>query len=118
MSGNICEFSTNWNNKLECKNFTTIRLSHRLVHHSTILVRYQNKYKVCKKIDQKTLKISQFNDWICRLDTGYDVNTTIEILEKMYKFDHTKEDKLFYWFLLESVSGWISIDDVKDFLDI
>lgn len=87
-------FSTNWNKKLDCSAFTTIRL------------RNDNKYKakehyelnLNKKfigtgfcIDIKHFWLKDINDFIAYLDTGYDKEEFKEILKKMYpKVDFTK----------------------------
>jgi hypothetical protein len=81
-------FSTNWNGKLWADCFTTIRLYN------------PNKYKTGAKfeiwlkkdfmhkaivLDVKKLKMSQLNEWICALDTGYNLAETQNVLKTMYK---------------------------------
>ncbi len=88
MTTNTIRFSYNWNNKLENKAFTTIRLHN------------PKKYTVGKKFDielnekpkgvailqdKRTLGIHQLNDFICYLDTGYNLQQTINMLQRMYK---------------------------------
>jgi hypothetical protein len=83
----ILSFSTNWNNKLECECFTTLRL------------RNDGKYKVgaehaielkgkpygrAKVASVKHLKLHEINEWVARLDTGYSATECREILTKMY----------------------------------
>ena len=81
------EFSTNWNNKLECKCFTTIRLYNPTKHFqgNKFNVFLQKKYRSKVEIIAISLiKLHQLSDYICFLDTGYSKEETKEILLKMY----------------------------------
>lgn len=100
-------FSYNWNNKLACKAFTTIRLhNHKKyqpgrVYHiwlktPTGIVDYG--YAECKKV--VTRRKSKLGDWVCLLDTGYPHRETERILTKMYKNKVSEEDPLFDVILL------------------
>jgi CRISPR/Cas system CSM-associated protein Csm2 small subunit len=83
----VIDFSYNWNNKLNCKAFTTFRL-------------HSNKYGVGRIYEvqlksetlgtatlqnKKTIKLNQINDYISYLDTGYNVDEMKNIVRKMYK---------------------------------
>ncbi len=86
---NNIHFSHNWNRKLNCPVHTTIRL------------RNEQKYKAGKRcrelgpdnqdlgvveiIDIKYIRIDQLNEFIARIDTGYSVDETKDILYRMYK---------------------------------
>lgn len=81
-------FSYNWNNKLQNKAFTTIRL------HNPNKYEVGNVYEIeindiqkglATLQDLRVLKISQLNDFICYLDTGYSREQTIRMLQRMYK---------------------------------
>lgn len=81
------EFSTNWNNKLDCKCFTTIRLFNTAKHFkgNQFEVFLQKKYKTkVEVLSVGLIKINSLTDFLCYLDTGYSRLETIEILEKMY----------------------------------
>ena len=82
------EFSYNWNKKLDCSSYTTLRLANA------------GKYRVGRKfgvylngkrihdaevIDVKTLTLDKISEWIARLDTGYARAECIELIQKMYK---------------------------------
>lgn len=82
------EYSYNWNNKLSCKAHTSIRL------------RNDNKYVVGQVYQEtlkgkhlqdatlvaiKHLKLSQVNEFIARLDTGYSVDECKKLITTMYK---------------------------------
>jgi hypothetical protein len=81
------EFSTNWNNKLDCKCFTTIRIYNTKKHFkgNQFEVFLQKKYKAkVEVLSIGVIKINSLTDYICYLDTGYSSAETIEILKKMY----------------------------------
>ena len=84
---NKLEFSTNWNNKLDCKCFTTIRIYNPAKHfkENSFEVFLKNKYvgKV-SVLSVGIIKINDLTDYICYLDTGYSRSETIAILQKMY----------------------------------
>ena len=91
-------FSYNWNNKLDCKAFTTLRLSNRNKYKigETYAVNLKSKFiKNAQIIDIKTIWLHQINDYITYLDTGYNKEECINIIKKMYKsvdFTKTKMD--------------------------
>lgn len=81
------KFSYNWNNKLHCTYFTTLRLRNDR--------KYQKgrDYRITLKgatIGEATiqeirhLKLHQLNDYITGIDMGYDSSTGVEIIKKMY----------------------------------
>lgn len=82
-----CAFSTNWNNKLSCEYFTTLRLySKKFIVGNIYDIELQKKhlkFAECKAI--KTLNIEQINDYIAGLDTGYDAEETKKLIKTMYK---------------------------------
>ena len=84
---NKLEFSTNWNNKLDCKCFTTIRIYNARKHFKgnvfDVFLKNQHKSKV-EILSVGNIKINDLTDYICYLDTGYSRAETIEILHKMY----------------------------------
>lgn len=98
------KFSTNWNNKLNCTAFTTLRPANPGKY------AVGDKYEIeCpKKIASFTaeimaitiVKLDTLNPFISYLDTGYSVDEVKEILHKMYK---GKVEK-FYLILLKKVN--------------
>ena len=81
------KFSYNWNNKLRNKAFTTIRL------HNPNRYRKGEQYEIKLKTeplgvailhDVRCLTLSQLNDFICYLDTGYNLPETMQIFKRMY----------------------------------
>jgi len=82
------EFTTNWNNKLNCQCFTTIRL------HNPIKYCIGNRFNVLLKGQHKgyarliavtPIYLNQINEYIARLDTGYSADECRKIIQTMYK---------------------------------
>lgn len=91
-------FSYNWNNKLDCKCFTTIRLSDKYQigdEYKIVLKKGVNDVE-CKGlaviIDIKYFYLDQLNNFISHLDTGYSVQECKKIIVRMYAdADWTKQ---------------------------
>jgi hypothetical protein len=84
----LFNFSTKWNNKLECNFFTTLRRSkHEVGETGLITLKNQPLFigEIIKRveIDLKTAK-GEFLDYIGYLDTGYNWSETVKIIDKMY----------------------------------
>lgn len=88
MENPTIEFSHNWNNKLNCTAFTSLRLynpvKYALGVEYTVLLRGVVKGKA-KLIGAKSFYIDKINDYIARLDTGYDTDECKKLLRDMYK---------------------------------
>lgn len=87
------KFSQNWNNKLDCNYFTTIRLLSKKYQVGETYEIVENEKVKCKAIaiDVRSLKVDSLNDFICYLDTGYNKEETIAMFQKMYaKVDLSK----------------------------
>lgn len=84
-------FSTNWNRKLDCEVFSTIRRWNPDVHYlgrevdiydnSTTPARYKGrgKYAIVSEF-----KLSQLKESAAMLDTGYSLPETLNIIRTMY----------------------------------
>ena len=84
MENKTIRFSYNWNNKLDNKAFTTIRLHNpnKYIVGNEYNVEINGKQKgVAFLQDKRTLGINQLNDFICYLDTGYNKQQTIGMLQ-------------------------------------
>lgn len=82
------EFTHNWNNKLQCKSFTTIRLwNERKYVEGKELPVYLHGFDrgFARIISVKKIKIEQINEHIARLDTGYSARECKELIRTMYK---------------------------------
>jgi hypothetical protein len=79
-------FSSNWNNKLSARFYTTIRLhSYKYQVDKKLLVHFKKKYLHTATIRAITLTtLDKLNSYIIGLDMGYSVNDGKLILLKMY----------------------------------
>lgn len=79
-------FSHNWNNKLGCAAFTTIRPAGKKYSIGTVYEAWFKDQFVARVqiVDIKEFRLGQLNEFIARLDTGYDAGTCKGIMQKMY----------------------------------
>lgn len=90
-------FSYNWNDKLTGRYYTTLRKHQpgRFKPGKTFLTYFKRKpLHVSEVIEVKTIQVSQLNEWIARLDTGYSLEETKDILKKMYQRDYSEKMQL------------------------
>lgn len=91
----LLPFSYNWNNKLDCKAFTTIRIYNPTVHIPGTKVDpiFKGISKGIGKImEVKPFHLANLNPYISYLDTGYSVEECKGIILKMYpKVDFNKK---------------------------
>lgn len=101
----VINFSTNWNNKLDCKCFTTLRLlnpkKYQLNKQYLINLK-KNPIKKAEIIGIKTIFFKDINEYIAHLDTGYSLEETKNILLKMYPKIKTHTQP-FYFILLKTI---------------
>lgn len=116
IKNSVIKFSTNWNNKLECKHFTTLRISSKYMDQNHILVEYKGKYKVGSIIETRQIKLWSLNEFMCRLDTGYSLKETFDIIGKMYNFDPVRENRTLYLYLIKVDTDWITLPECHDIL--
>lgn len=104
------EFSTNWNKKLGCKFFTTIRLINYAKYH------IGNVYKIIRKgdyvLDAKIIKLRhcklhELPEYTCYLDTGYSKEETIELFKKMYQSKNIDWEKQLVSIILLEHLDWV-----------
>lgn len=83
---NEIKYSNNWNKKLDCDVFTTIRISNdKYQVGSEYSVNLRNReYKRVTIIGKKTILMSDINDWIAGLDAGMGAEEFKRFLKKMY----------------------------------
>ena len=90
-TGKSIKFQRNWNNKLSCNYFTTIRLPQenykvdntlKLLLHENGIFRDMGFVKV---IEAKPIRAYQINDWMAYLDAGMSADKMREMLYYMYK---------------------------------
>lgn len=103
----IINFSTNWNNKLDCNCFTTLRLKNDKKYQLNHTYRIDLKKKPFKKaeiLEIKSIYFIQINEFIARLDTGYSAQETKDIIKKMYPKVNLSTQP-FYFILLKTVTN-------------
>lgn len=91
-------FTYNWNNKLNCKAFTSIRVSdaYQVGEQYKVLLKNGKDIHamgVAQVIAVKTFWLHELNDFISHLDTGYSVDQCQQIIHRMHPkvdFDETK----------------------------
>lgn len=94
-------FAANFNNKLNCISFTTLRPTDKEKY------KIGNKYIICCEgrsfkasiIDIKQIKRNQLNEFIARLDTGCSLKDTLGILKSHYP--ESTDDSIFDFILLQ-----------------
>lgn len=79
------EFSFNWNRKLDCKVFTTLRLSDRYELGDEIDIYLKNRrLGKAKVISKHKFKIGEITELVAGIDTGYSKKECIQIIKRMY----------------------------------
>ena len=87
-------FSYNWNGKLACQAFTTIRPA-------SALYETGERYQIFLKdehlfdaviIEKRRFPVSKINDFVAYLDTGYNAEECKKIINRMYKGKVTEVD--------------------------
>lgn len=93
-------FSYNWNNKLDCKAFTTLRLSDRFKLNDMIEIKLKKKkYGFGQIVGIKHFYLHDINSFIAYLDTGYDSFECQNILRKMYKNVDWRTQKINFYLI-------------------
>ncbi len=80
-------FSYNWNKKLECDFFTTLRLFNPVkygIGNKLIIELKAEQKKIAEVVGHKKVMLDDINEFIAGLDTGYSVIETKNILRRMY----------------------------------
>ena len=105
MQKNIINFSTNWNNKLDCIAFTTIRLKNSTKYQigKEYEIHLKNTLKKRARIEGiKLIYFHQINEYIAYIDTGYSSEEEKKIIKKMYSNINLKTQP-FSFILLKSL---------------
>jgi hypothetical protein len=95
-------FTYNWNNKLDCKAFTTIRRTDRFEVGQHLNV-YLNDMLRChvRIVEKHSFTIDVLPKILCWLDTGYSKAETIDILTKMYSSVDISKSTFYVYTLLK-----------------
>lgn len=100
-------FSTNWNNKLASKAYTTIRFPNpsKFAVGTLCAISLQSKFlHNARIIDIRSIRFDQINSYISYLDTGYSVDECKDIITKMYK-GRVLPSTIFWLILLKVENG-------------
>ena len=84
----VLKFSYNWNNKLNCNSFTTLRLRNDNKYYpgAKVHIWFGNTYKgKATIVGIHFYTLDKINEFVARLDTGYSAEECREIIMKMYK---------------------------------
>lgn len=107
MKNEQLKFSHNWNGKLLCDCFTTIRPHNpkRYAVGITLDVFLKQTFLgVYEVIDHKNLSVNTISDWIARLDTGYSKAACQDVIRTMYKnMDRFTDDSKLSYVLLRKI---------------
>jgi hypothetical protein len=80
-------FSYNWNNKLQCKAYTTLRLFGNKYHvgkRFNVTLNNQPMH-VAEVIEIKKIRLQDINEYIAHIDTGYSTIECRDIITRMYR---------------------------------
>lgn len=100
----IFDFTTNWNYKLGCQIFTTLRLSGRIQVGQIVEIRLNAKdLGIAKCVAKYRLDLTQLTDPICWLDTGQDALSTRKILKQIYTGNIDWETQPVFYYILSWV---------------
>lgn len=104
---NRINFSHNWNRKLDCNVFSTIRLHNPAVYSpgktfevyetTTKPARFRGRVEV---VEVWPFYLHQLKPAMAMLDTGYSLPETINIIKTMYIKDHPDIDKTEFAYIL------------------
>ena len=78
-------FSTNWNKKLDCDYFTTLRLSGRMNVGDLVEVTAKGYNFLAEVVEKKQITLDMIDNFIAFVDTGYNAEETQKIIRTMYK---------------------------------
>ena len=112
------KFSTNWNNKLECRYFTTVRIVNKFTVGERIIIVFKNKFKFGRVMETRKIKGEDFNDFLCYLDTGYNLEQTKSIILKMYDRKNWSDVNHMFLHLIEADKNWNDFDNGDVNLDL
>jgi uncharacterized protein YqfB (UPF0267 family) len=88
-------FSTNWNNKLNCNAFTTLRLRNDRKYYvgARVNIWLNNNFKGAGTIVAVSIfTLDKINESVARVDTGYSAEECKNIIRKMYEGKSPKID--------------------------
>lgn len=100
---NVIEFSYNWNNKLDCKAFTTLRLANPerfKVGAEYRIVSKDGDHGTARIEAIREITLPKINEFIARLDTGYSAEECKKIIRQMYAGKVKDVEKATFYLML------------------
>lgn len=116
-------FCSNWNNKLNCDAFTSIRLRNDKKYHvgeDYVIIKGKEPIYMAKLIQVIHFHLSNLTPAMAYLDTGYSPKETQQIIEKMYKNKNINVYEIeFSWLLFyhKSVPNHLPQTDTSEYSD-
>lgn len=81
-------FTNNWNNKLNCKCFTTLRLHNQQKYYrgaiKNVMLKDVSKGKAVI-VGVQSFMLSQVSEYVARIDTGLNAKECQQMIKSMYK---------------------------------
>jgi len=96
-------FSYNWNNKLFCKAFTTFRIHNNkkyIIGNNYNIIFKNQFFCIAQIVNKRIITLDKINNYVSFLDTGYNVETFKDIVNKMYPTNNNINKQLFDFILL------------------
>ncbi len=102
------KFSFNWNNKLDCNVYTTLRLSNDTKYivgstHGVYLKGHHHHDAII--VDKKKIRLKDVNEFIAGLDTGYTAKDCRKMIRTMYTKIKDIETRQFDFILLQKIKS-------------
>lgn len=97
------KFSNNWNQKLWCHYFTTIRITGKYEVGQQVNIELNEKHLYTAKIiDKKEFLLEKMNDWMALMDMALPAEKGVQMLKTMYKkYNVNLDKKPFFYYLIE-----------------
>ena len=96
MENEVLKFSYNWNNKLNCLCFSTIRIRNDRKYYvgAKKIIQLKGEQKgVVTIVSVSYFTIDKLTEAVSRLDTGYSIDKCRDIIKTMYKNSNLNWDK-------------------------
>ncbi|WP_026994680.1 hypothetical protein [Flectobacillus major] len=94
----ILNFAQNFNNKLDCPYFTTIRLNTPKYKIGVVFdIELQDTIiKKAEVLDIRILTLDTLDEWTCLLDAGLGLEETISLLKRFYQVSDWNTQELVF----------------------
>lgn len=107
----VIRFSTNYNNKLNCKHFTIMRMNKVYEIGEHVGLDWNYCYKIGTIVDRRRITLDKVTDWACYLDLGMNKTQAINQLARVYGIDLIRETTIVYLYLISAHDQWKSLEE-------